>query len=69
MARKTQRYVWENGDFTISNEINLPDDLKKIVSEAPSGDQAIGRYLIDLVSDGKITTDDMIFIIDSGILQ
>jgi hypothetical protein len=69
MARETERYDWNDGDFTISDDINLPSSLKSVVSNAPQGDQAIGIYLSDLVKVGKITTDDVTFLIDSGVLQ
>jgi hypothetical protein len=46
-----------------------PDNLKSIVANAPQGDQAIEVYLSRLVRAGKITTDDVTFLIDSGALQ
>jgi hypothetical protein len=46
-----------------------PDKLKSIVANAPQGDQAIDVYLSGLVRAGKITPDDVTFLIDSGDLQ
>jgi hypothetical protein len=69
MARQTTRYDWADEDFTISANVDLPDNLKSIVSDAPKGNQAIGAYLSRLVKTGKITTDDVTFLIESGALQ
>jgi hypothetical protein len=68
MARTTERYNWGDKDFTVSETVSLPDDLKDVVSKAPQGDKAIGLYLRDLVVAGKITIDDVTFLIDSGVL-
>lgn len=69
MARETERYDWNDGDFIISDDIDLPDNLKDIVDNAPKKDESIGQYLKDLVAAGTITTDDVTFLIESGALQ
>jgi hypothetical protein len=69
MTRRTTRYDWNDEDFTVSKNIDLPDDLIDIVSKAPKGDEAIGKYLKDLVANDIITIDDIDFLINSGALQ
>ncbi|MHC4635664.1 MAG: hypothetical protein ACYSYU_10735 [Planctomycetota bacterium] len=63
------KFSWKSGDLTFSDEISLPDNLKKVVSEAPETDQAIAKYLKRLLNSGIITTDEATFLIDSGALQ
>lgn len=69
MARKTDRYSWTEGDFTVLDGISLPDDLKDVVSNAPKDDKAIGKYLKGLLSKGDITQDDIVFLLQSGALN
>lgn len=45
---------------------DIPDNLKAILSKTPD---ISPQYLKILVDNGKITTDDVIFLIDSGALQ
>jgi hypothetical protein len=68
MGRKTERYNWGADDITISNTVDLPDYLKKVVSDAPKDDKAKGQYLQGLVTEDKITQDDIIFLLESGSL-
>ena len=68
MARKTERYAWNDGDFIISSEVDLPDDLKTVVANAPKESEDIGQYLKNLVDDGTITPDDIMFLLQSGTL-
>lgn len=68
MARKTKRYLWQEGDFTISAGVDLPPMLEAIVKKAPSDDQAKARYFKELLSANQITADDMTFLLESGVL-
>jgi hypothetical protein len=69
MARKTQRYNWNDGDFSVSPDIALPKNLKSIVAKAPKEDKDIGEYLKNLVADDTITIDEVTFLIETGVLQ
>lgn len=69
MARQTERYNWNDDDFAVSDTIDLPTDLKRVVDNAPQGDQAKAKYLQRLIKDGSITADDVTFLIESGALQ
>lgn len=67
--RQTKRYDWNEDDFEVSAQIDLPDNLQSIVDNAPEGDQAIAKYLKDLMSNETITADEVNFLLDSGIFK
>jgi hypothetical protein len=67
--RKKDKFSWKSGDLVFSDEISLPGYLENVVSEAPKGDKAKAKYLKDLVAKKTITQDDVIFLIESGVLQ
>jgi len=46
-----------------------PDNLKFVADNPPLDDQAIAVLLSGLVKEGKITTDDATFLINSGALK
>lgn len=56
-------------EIEVSGEISIPAKLKPVVANAPKNAEATDAYLARLVKAGKITTDDVDFLIDSGALQ
>ncbi|MHC4106212.1 MAG: hypothetical protein ACYSR9_14810 [Planctomycetota bacterium] len=46
-----------------------PERLKAIVSNVPKDDKTRAEFLKRLVSQNKITPDDVIFLLESGVLQ
>jgi hypothetical protein len=67
--RKARFTTMSPDEITVSPGLSIPNSLEPIVSNAPKEKEAIDQYLKDLVADGKITTDDVTFLIDSGALQ
>lgn len=67
--RKAKFTTMSPDEIEVSEGISIPKSLKPVVANAPKEERAIGQYLKDLVGSGKITTDDVTFLIDSGALQ
>lgn len=62
-------YAIEMGQIEGNIISDVPDNFQDVISNTPKNDKAIGQYLKDLVADGTITTDDVTFLIDSGVLK
>lgn len=67
--RKAKFTTMSPDEIEVSEGISIPKNLKLIVANAPKGDKAIAVYLSGLVKAGKITTDDIDFLLGSGVLQ
>lgn len=67
--RKAKFTTMSPDEIKVSEKISIPKSLKPIVANAPKDNQGISVYLADLVKTGKITTDDVTFLIESGALS
>lgn len=67
--RKAKFTTMDPDEIEVSEGISIPTKLKPVVANAPKDVMATNAYLSGLVKAGKITTDDVDFLIDSGALQ
>lgn len=65
---RSAKFITVPGEIE-STGLSIPKSLKPIVTNAPQEDKAIEDYLSELVKVGKITADELTFLIDSGALQ
>jgi len=65
---RSAKFITMPGEIE-STGLDIPKSLKPIVTNAPQDAQEIEGYLSTLVQEGKITADEVTFLIDSGALQ
>lgn len=66
--RKSTKFTWEGiSDIKISKEISIPNNLKSVVQKAPKERKEIPAYLQNLRKQNVISSDEVTFLIASGV--
>lgn len=63
------KFTWDDADFQISDNPEMPDNLAVVVSDAPKDPKDTAAYILNLLDKGKITVDEVQFLFLSGAFQ